>query len=129
MYATLFSVRTRGIPIASNSRYAIVPVASWVSVWSILRATSSPGIISPLTRCSLIIFCAIVSPIFKHSSYSFTVFSMFSFAFLICSTVSLSALSVSPAKIASSISLCSFVDWNALSGFETEAFLYFITFL
>ena len=63
MYATESSVLTLGIPIDSNSRYAIVPVASCVSVWSILRAISEPGVISPSRRCAFIIFCAIVSPI------------------------------------------------------------------
>ena len=56
------SVFTRGTPMASNSRYAIVPVASCVSVWSILRPISCPTTISPSTRCAFKIFCAIVIP-------------------------------------------------------------------
>ena len=42
-------VLTRGTPIASNCRYAIVPVASWVRVWSIRMAISLPAFLSPDT--------------------------------------------------------------------------------
>ncbi len=57
-------MRTRSTPMLSNSRYAIVPVASCVSVWSIFKAISFPAFISPETRCFAMIFCAIVCPIF-----------------------------------------------------------------
>ena len=38
----------------------MVPVASCVSVWSMRRPISAPGVISPLTRWALMIFCAMV---------------------------------------------------------------------
>ena len=41
---------TRSRPSASSSCITSVPVASWVRVWSIRRAISSPGVISPSTR-------------------------------------------------------------------------------
>ena len=50
-YETESSVRTRSAPMRSNWRQAIVPVASCVRVWSILRAISAPGDSSPETRC------------------------------------------------------------------------------
>ena len=40
----------------------MVPVASWVRVWSMRRAISLPGVMSPETRWSLMIFCAMVMP-------------------------------------------------------------------
>ena len=58
IYATERSVFTLGTPIASNSRYAIVPVASCVRVWSILIPISLPFTISPSTRCADSIFSA-----------------------------------------------------------------------
>ena len=36
--------------------HGAVPVASWVRVWSILIATSLPGVMSPSTRCDAMIF-------------------------------------------------------------------------
>ena len=41
------SVRARSSPSASNSCITSVPVASWVNVWSMWRAISSPGVTSP----------------------------------------------------------------------------------
>src|SRR3990172_6384825 len=41
-YETDSSVWTRSRPMASNCRNAIVPVASWVRVWSIRSGTSTP---------------------------------------------------------------------------------------
>ena len=72
MYATERSVFTLSTPIASNWRYAIVPVASWVSVWSILRPISVPFTISPSTICALMIFSVSVSPISLLLCVSFT---------------------------------------------------------
>ena len=46
------SVLTRSRPMASSSSITRVPVASWVSVWSIFSAIGSPGVISPSTRWS-----------------------------------------------------------------------------
>ena len=56
MYATDFFVLTRLTPIASNCRYAIVPVESCVNVWSMRMEISEPGISSPLSRCADRIF-------------------------------------------------------------------------
>ena len=49
-------VKFRLTPIASNCRYAIVPVESCVSVWSMRMEISEPGISSPLSRCADRIF-------------------------------------------------------------------------
>ena len=57
-YWTEAWVRTRSRPSASSSSITIVPVASWVSVWSIRRPISDPAVISPSARCELISFCA-----------------------------------------------------------------------
>ena len=46
----------------SNCRYAMVPVASCVSVWSMRIPISWPGTISPLTRWPWMIFSAMFSP-------------------------------------------------------------------
>ena len=48
---------TRSRPIASSSSITSVPVASWVSVWSMRIPISSPGFMSPCIRCDLISFC------------------------------------------------------------------------
>ena len=44
--------------MAMNSSIAMVPVASWSSVWSIFRAISLPGTSSPSTRWASSIFVA-----------------------------------------------------------------------
>jgi hypothetical protein len=41
----------------------MVPVASWVGVWSMRSPTSVPGTISPSTRCAAITFCATLRPL------------------------------------------------------------------
>src|SRR3954466_4350557 len=51
-YWTARSTFTRGIPSCSNCMHAIVPVASWSSVWSMRRPIGSPRFSSPSTRCS-----------------------------------------------------------------------------
>src|SRR3712207_2656612 len=51
-YWTARSTRTRGTPSCSNCMNAIVPVASWSSVWSIRSPIGEPGSRSPSTRCS-----------------------------------------------------------------------------
>src|SRR3954447_25108159 len=52
-YWTARSTFTRGTPSCSYCMHAIVPVASWSSVWSIRSPIGSPGFNSPSTRCSL----------------------------------------------------------------------------
>src|SRR3954469_14613346 len=52
MYCTARLTRTRGTPSCSNCMNAIVPVASWSSVWSIFSEIGEPGSRSPSTRCS-----------------------------------------------------------------------------
>ena len=59
-YCTLTSVRARSRPIASSSSMTSVPVASWVRVWSMRSAISSPATGSPETRCSSINFLVTV---------------------------------------------------------------------
>src|SRR5579875_3387158 len=54
------SVRTLSRPSASSSSMTMVPVASWVSVWSIRSPISSPGVMSPQTRCEEMSFCVTV---------------------------------------------------------------------
>ena len=49
--ATDFFVFTLSMPIASNWRYAIVPVESWVKVLSIFKLIGSPAFNSPSTTC------------------------------------------------------------------------------
>ena len=61
-YCTDTSVRTRSRARASSSSITMVPVASWVSVWSIRSPISVPGVISPSARWDLISFCATFSP-------------------------------------------------------------------
>ena len=39
-----------GMPKASNWSHAMVPVASWVRVWSMRRPISLPGVMVPETR-------------------------------------------------------------------------------
>src|SRR5215210_8148764 len=51
-YCTARSTRTRGTSSCSNCMNAIVPVASWSSVWSTRSAIGRPGSSSPSTRCS-----------------------------------------------------------------------------
>src|SRR6266516_6512562 len=51
-YCMARSTFTSWSPSASNSMQAMVPVASCSSVWSILRAISSPGARRPSTRCA-----------------------------------------------------------------------------
>src|ERR687886_612268 len=53
MYCTARSTSTRGTSSCSNCMNAIVPVASWSSVWSTRMPIGSPGSRSPSTRCSL----------------------------------------------------------------------------
>ena len=55
-YCTDTSVRARSRPIASSSSMTMVPVASWVSVWSIRSPISLPAVGSPSTRWSEISF-------------------------------------------------------------------------
>src|SRR5918999_3695239 len=52
MYWTARSTCTRGTSSCSNCMHAIVPVASWSSVWSTRREMGDPGSSSPSTRCS-----------------------------------------------------------------------------
>src|SRR4051812_3969931 len=52
MYWTARPTLTRGTPSCSNCMNAIVPVASWSSVWSMRSAIGSPGLSSPSTRWS-----------------------------------------------------------------------------
>ena len=63
MYATDLYVRTLSMPIDSNCRYAMVPVESCVSVWSMVMAISSPAFILPDTRCAEMIFSAKFMPV------------------------------------------------------------------
>src|SRR3954470_10966582 len=51
-YCTARSTCTRSTSSCSNCMHAIVPVASWRSVWSTLSEIGSPGFRSPSTRCS-----------------------------------------------------------------------------
>ena len=57
-YETDTSVFTLATPMDSNCKYAIVPVASCVSVWSILMPISASFAGSPSTRWAANIFCA-----------------------------------------------------------------------
>src|ERR671914_658409 len=52
MYWTARSTCTRGTSSCSNCMHAIVPVASWSSVWSTRSEMGDPGSSSPSTRCS-----------------------------------------------------------------------------
>ncbi len=56
-YCTETSAWVRSSPIASSSSITIVPVASWLRVWSIRSPTSPPGTISPSTRCEATSCC------------------------------------------------------------------------
>src|SRR3954453_11079213 len=51
-YWTARSTWKRSTSSCSNCMQAIVPVASWSSVWSTLSAIGSPAFRSPSTRCS-----------------------------------------------------------------------------
>ena len=67
-YCTDTSVRARSSPRASSSSITMVPVASWVRVWSIRIAISCPGVISPETRWVAISFWATLRPMGFSSS-------------------------------------------------------------
>src|SRR3954453_16570920 len=53
MYCTARLTSTRGTSSCSNCMNAMVPVASWSSVWSTRMPIGAPGLRSPSTRCSV----------------------------------------------------------------------------
>jgi len=48
--------------MAEKCSQAMVPVASWVRVWSIRMAMGSPGLIRPSTKCARMIFWTMFDP-------------------------------------------------------------------
>src|SRR5438067_13541534 len=68
MYCADSSVCARSRAIASSSSMTIVPVASCVSVWSILTPISAPGVSFPSTTWSAMSFCATFRPMLTASS-------------------------------------------------------------
>ena len=77
----------------------MVPVASWVRVWSMRRATSEPGSMLPLTRWAAMSFSVSVFPMIYSSFWVMS--AMFARALVTWSRAASAALSPSWAARAS----------------------------